>query len=179
MYIAIVGSRACTAEEYKAAYDLGFRLARAGVVVVSGLARGIDSAALLGAVDAGKPAVAVVPTAPIEGVYPRSNDKLAKRIAKAGGVVLTPFQTPCHEAWHLRRRLIERNFLMANYSDAAVVVSDTPFIEGGTSWMVSFCQFLGRPVYRLDSRGCLDLAVMKIRRKVNWQPELPELKGHF
>ncbi len=179
LIIAIVGSRACSAEEQQVAEKLGLTLARRGVVVLSGLARGIDTAALTGVARGGGRAVVVLSTASGEEVYPRSNRNLARQLHLLGGVVVTPFAEPSRDTYVLRRRLIERNFLMALYCDVGIVVQDDPCITGGTAWMVAFCQQLQRPLLRLSSFGGLHLALPSVERRIWWEPELPELSRHI
>src|SRR6185503_12978016 len=82
---AIVGARACSAYGRQVARSLGRELAAAGLVVVSGLARGIDSDAHRGALEAGT-TVAVLGCG-IDRDYPAANRELALQIAAAGLVV--------------------------------------------------------------------------------------------
>jgi DNA processing protein len=105
--VAIVGSRAASAYGLEVASELGKALARAGVVVVSGLARGVDAAAHEGALLAGGPTVAVQACGP-EIVYPAQHRGLARRI-RATGLVLTempPGTPPRAPYFPLRNRLI-------------------------------------------------------------------------
>lgn len=179
MLVAVIGSRACSSKEEQIAHELGEFLAARGCVVLSGLAKGIDTAALSGAVRSAGKAVAVLPISRAEQVYPRGNQSLAADIKAAGGAVVMPFATHCLDVNMLRRRLIERNFLMALYCDVAIVVSDNALIGGGTAWMVAFCQQLQRPIYRLNSAREIDCALLPVARKVWWQPELAELSRHM
>lgn len=87
--VAIVGARAASRAGVAAAEALAGDLARAGVVVASGLARGIDAAAHAGALDAGGTTIAVLGTG-IDCVYPEENATLFDRIATAG-LLLTEF----------------------------------------------------------------------------------------
>jgi DNA processing protein len=84
--VAIVGARACSAYGGQVARTLGRELAGVGLVVVSGLARGIDGAAHRGALEAGSPTVAVLGCG-IDRDYPAAHAELAQRIRGTGLVV--------------------------------------------------------------------------------------------
>jgi len=105
--VAIVGSRAATTYGLDAAYKLAGDLARAGVVVISGLALGIDGAAHRGALEAGGQTVAVLACGP-DRVYPARHRGLARRIECQGAVVSElPLGTqPLPYFFPLRNRLI-------------------------------------------------------------------------
>jgi DNA processing protein len=105
--VAMVGARAPTAYGLATARRLAFDLARAGLAVVSGLARGIDAAAHEGALAAGGATVAFQACGP-ERVYPRQHRALAERIAGQGAVLTElPVGTPPRAAYFpLRNRLI-------------------------------------------------------------------------
>jgi DNA processing protein len=105
--VAIVGARAATGYGRGVARSLAAGLARCGVVVVSGLARGIDAAAHRGALEAGGRTVAVQACGP-DVVYPPEHRSLAERITEAGAVVteLPPGRPPVAAHFPLRNRLI-------------------------------------------------------------------------
>lgn len=84
--IAIVGSRHATPYGRRVAHRLARDLSDAGVVVVSGLARGIDAAAHRGALEGKSPTVAVMATG-LDRIYPPEHAQLAKSIAATGAVV--------------------------------------------------------------------------------------------
>jgi DNA processing protein len=115
--VAVIGARLASQEGLIAAGEIAFDLARAGVVVVSGLARGIDSAAHLGALDGGGRTIAVLGTG-IDRVYPAENDLLTDRIA-ASGLLVTEFPpgTPPDD-WHFPKR----NRIISGLARAVVVV---------------------------------------------------------
>jgi DNA processing protein len=84
--LAIVGSREASLAGSDAAYNLAAEAAKRKVLVVSGLASGIDTAAHLGALDHGGKTIAVMATG-IDRVYPPKNQQLAQRIRERGGLV--------------------------------------------------------------------------------------------
>jgi DNA processing protein len=84
--IAIVGSRRATPYGRRAAHRLARDLSDAGVVVVSGLARGIDAAAHRGALEGTSPTVAVMATG-LDRIYPPEHAELAQAIAASGAVI--------------------------------------------------------------------------------------------
>ena len=84
--IAIVGSRRATPYGGRAAHRLARELSNAGVVVVSGLARGIDAAAHRGALEGPTPTVAVMATG-LDRIYPPEHAELAQAIARTGALL--------------------------------------------------------------------------------------------
>ncbi len=84
--VAIVGARKPTASGIKLARELAADLGASGVTVISGLARGIDTAAHLGCLSANAPTVAVIGTG-LDVPYPTENASLAMEIARTGVVV--------------------------------------------------------------------------------------------
>lgn len=115
--VAVVGTRRPTPYGLAVAEKISLELARAGIVVVSGLARGIDSAAHQGALDAAGPTVAVLGCG-VDVVYPPENRRLAEKIAAAGAVVseYPPGTKP--EPWHFP----VRNRIISGMAKATVVV---------------------------------------------------------
>jgi DNA processing protein len=84
--VAIVGARACSGYGASVARSLGRELAHAGLVVVSGMARGVDGEAHRGALEAGGATVAVLGCG-IDRDYPAAHGELARRIAEPGLIV--------------------------------------------------------------------------------------------
>lgn len=115
--VAIVGSRAASPYAREAAHALAFDLARRGVVIVSGMARGVDGAAHRGALDAGGQTVAVLGCG-IDRVYPGEHRRLRDAIVQHGAVVseLHPEAPPLPHHFPLRNRII------SGLSRAVVVV---------------------------------------------------------
>lgn len=106
--VAIIGSRMCSTYGANAAEMLARDLAIRGICVVSGLARGIDSAAHRGAMRGGGKTVAVLGTG-IDGAYPKENMRLIKEIIDAGGAVVSQFPLgtpPLKDNFPYRNRII-------------------------------------------------------------------------
>jgi DNA processing protein len=115
--VAIVGPRAPTEYGRATARRLAFDLARAGLAIVSGLARGVDAAAHEGALEAGGATIAFQACGP-EQVYPAAHRALAERIAGQGAVVteFPPRTPPLAPYFPLRNRLI------SGLAEAVIVV---------------------------------------------------------
>lgn len=138
--VAIVGARAATPYGRAVAERLARDLAHAGLVVVSGLARGIDAAAHLGALAGPGRTVAVIPSA-LDQVTPATHGELAQRIERAGAVVSEverggPFGPGA---------FVKRNRLIAALAAATVVVEATP--ASGALTTAAVAESLGRLVF--------------------------------
>lgn len=115
--VAVVGARSCSPYGAQVARMLGRELAAAGLVVVSGLARGIDGEAHRGALEAGGLTVAVLGCG-IDRDYPASNAQLSRRIEERG-LVASEYEVGIEPApW----RFPARNRIIAGLSEAVVVV---------------------------------------------------------
>jgi DNA processing protein len=117
--VAIVGARACSAYGAGVARLLGRELAAAGLVVVSGLARGVDGEAHRGALEAGEPGATIaVLGCGIDRVYPAAHARLGAEIAERGLVVseYAPGVPPA--PW----RFPARNRIVAGLAAATIVV---------------------------------------------------------
>ena len=152
--IAIVGSRRSTPYGVRVAERLGASLARVGFTVVSGLARGIDTAAHRGALKAGGRTIAVLANG-LESIYPPENEGLAVEITASGALISESRldQEP-------RAGLFpQRNRLISGISLGVVVVEASP--RGGS---LSTARHAGEqnrevfavpgPIDSLSSRGC-------------------------
>ena len=115
--VAIVGARACSAYGAAVARMVGRELAAAGVVVVSGLARGVDAEAHRGALEASGVTVAVLGCG-IDRDYPAAHAELARRIGERG-LIVSEYAPGIEPApW----RFPARNRIIAGLGRAAVVV---------------------------------------------------------
>jgi DNA processing protein len=138
--VAIVGARSCSSYGAGVARELARELARAGVVVVSGLARGIDGEAHRGTLEGGGRTVAVLGCG-IDRDYPRSHSELARRIRERGAVVseYPPGVEPA--PW----RFPARNRIIAGLCAATVVVEARE--RSGALITADFALELGRDVF--------------------------------
>ncbi len=115
--ISVVGSRKPTQEGKKRAFKLAALLANSGFVVVSGLARGIDTAAHRGAIVTGGNTIGVIGT-PLDHSYPKENAPLQEKIADSHLLVSQfPFGHPIR-----RYNFPARNSVMSGLSLATIIV---------------------------------------------------------
>ncbi len=118
--VAVVGARKCSDYGKEAAYSIAKDLASSGIIVVSGMAVGIDSFAHKGAIDAGGKTIAVLGTGiDEESLYPKENIRLARKIAEYGGAVISEFLpgTP-----GFKQNFPKRNRIIVGLSQAVLVV---------------------------------------------------------
>ncbi len=135
--VAIVGTRQVSAEGAARSRRLARELASAGVVVVSGLAKGVDTEALSSAIESGGRVIAVIGT-PVDRAYPAENKRLQEKIYREHLLIsqFAPSQTV------FPTNFPERNKLMAALSDATAITEagDT----SGTLHQAAECGRLGR-----------------------------------
>ena len=105
--ISVVGSRECSDYGIEATDEICTSLAEKGIVIVSGMARGIDSAAHRSALKSGAKTVAFLGCG-IDVIYPPENDELMRAIAKNGAVMteFAPGTAPYSKNFPIRNRLI-------------------------------------------------------------------------
>lgn len=138
--VAIIGTRTPSAEGLRIASRLSKTLAQKEVIIVSGLARGIDTAAHTAAIEAGGRTIAVLGT-PLSQTYPRENADLQSLIMKSH-LAVSQFD----EGRPVRpQNFVVRNRTMALIADASVIVESG---EGGGSLHQGWEALrLGRPLF--------------------------------
>lgn len=143
--VALVGSRQTTSYGVETARKLGYQLAYVGVTVVSGGARGIDTAAHQGALAAKGRTIAVLGTG-INLVFPPENAELFERIA-VGGAVITqfPFNRPAD-----KQTFPIRNRIVAGMTLGTVVVEAN--LNSGALITANFATDYGRQVFAVPGR---------------------------
>jgi DNA processing protein len=154
--VAVVGTRRPTDGGRAVASRIGASLARAGAVVVSGLAVGIDGASHAAAMDEGAPTVAVLGSGHAR-LYPRAHARLAERIVADGGAVVSELVPDSHPSPSTFPR---RNRLISGLADATVVVEAGT--RSGALITADWALQQGRDLYMVpgsidepQSAGCL------------------------
>ena len=143
--VGIVGSRRTTLYGLATAKKFGAELGRLGFCVVSGLARGIDTAAHDGALSVGGKTIAVVGTG-IDIIYPPENLDLYRRI-EADGAVLSEFPFTRRAD---RQSFAMRNRIVAGICDAMIVVESD--VDGGAMITARFAGEHGRLIFAVPGR---------------------------
>jgi len=185
--VAIVGSRKATLYGQSVARKFGAELAARGFCVVSGLARGIDTAAHEGALEAKGKTVAVLGTG-LDIIFPPENLGLYRKIAETGAILSEfPFGRPAD-----KQSFPMRNRVVCGLSEAVVVVESD--VKGGAMITARFAGEQGRLLFavpgRIDqptSAGCNQLirdgatlltSVEDLLEEIKWQDGRgPEAKG--
>lgn len=139
--VAIVGSRKVTSYGRAVTEKLASELARTGVVIVSGLALGVDAIAHKAALDAGGVTVAVLPSG-LDKIYPSSHHHLAKRIVEQGGTLISEYPAGTRS---YKQNFIARNRLVSGISDAVLITEAAE--KSGTMHTAEFAVKQGRPVF--------------------------------
>lgn len=139
--IAIVGTRKATAAGLTIAQKMSSELVKAGVVIVSGMALGIDAAAHEGALAHHGKTVAVLACG-LDTFYPRQNEQLALRILKNGGAIISEY-APGSPA--LQQRFLERNRITSGLANGVLVI-ESP-MRSGVKSTVRFAVEQNREVF--------------------------------
>lgn len=143
--VAIVGSRRTTLYGQTVAKTFAVELSRLGFCVVSGLARGIDTAVHDGALSVGGKTAAVLGTG-VDLIYPPENLELYRRIA-ADGAILSEFPFGRRAD---RQSFAMRNRIVAGMSEATIVVESD--VDGGAMITARFAGEQGRLIFAVPGR---------------------------
>lgn len=139
--IAIIGSRDCSYYGERATKDFSFNLAKENVCIVSGLARGIDSFAHIGALNAKGKTIAVIGSG-LDNIYPRENVKLAQSIIENNGLIISEYPLSTKP---LKQHFPARNRIISGLSDGVLVTEARK--NSGTNITVNFALEQGKEVY--------------------------------
>lgn len=179
--IGMVGSRSSTDYGMQTAGKMSYALAASGLTIVSGMARGIDTASHLGALKAGGRTIAVLGSG-LDVPYPASNRELMKKIELSGAVISEfPFGTPPN-----KENFPKRNRIISALSFGVIVVEAA--LDSGSLITVGYALEQGKEVFAVPgsvtsrtSKGTNDL-IKKGARLVENAGEVieelrPQLKG--
>ena len=157
--VAIVGTRQATPYGVTTARRFGRELADAGCTIISGLARGIDTAAHWGALDAGGRTLAVLGFG-MACLYPEENVELAEQISNGHGALISEFPMNMRPS---RTTFPQRNRIVAAWSRATLVV-EAPGRSGSIHTATMAAEEYGHsvfaipgPITQLGSSGCHSL----------------------
>jgi DNA processing protein len=139
--IGIVGSRKFTPYGRAVTSQLSGALARHGVVIVSGLALGIDSLAQQACISAGGQTVAVLP-AGLDRIYPRTHTQLASKIIETGGLLLTEYPAGSEP---YKVNFLARNRIIAALSEGLLIPEAA--VRSGSLNTARVALELGIPVF--------------------------------
>jgi DNA processing protein len=115
--VAIVGSRSVTPYGRQVTIQLATKLAEQGIVIISGLALGVDAIAHQAALDAGGLTIAVLPSS-VDTIYPASNRSLAERIVSQGGALVSEYG---EDEPAFKQNFVARNRLVAGLGQAVLI----------------------------------------------------------
>jgi DNA processing protein len=115
--VAIVGTRKISAYGKEVTIRLAGELAEQGVVIISGLAYGVDATAHQAALEAGGLAIAVLP-GPLERILPAHNRWLAKQIVEEGGALVSEYSP---DEVTFKQNFVARNRLVSGLADAVLI----------------------------------------------------------
>lgn len=139
--ISVVGCRECSKYGIKAAEYFSYELAKRGVAIVSGLAKGIDSYSHIGCLSAKGNTIAVVANG-LDVVYPKENEVLMNKIIEDGGAILSEY--PCMQKPD-KMNFPARNRIISGLSKGVIVIEAKK--KSGTLITVDFALEQGREVF--------------------------------
>jgi len=141
LFVAVVGTHEATAEGIEKAVEIGKALAKEKVVVVSGFARGIDSAAHIGAIREGGKTYAIF-GAGLNNIYPSENVSLAEQITNSGALITEyNLNVPVKVG-----QLMARNRIVVGLSQA-VIIAEVNEESPGTMDAVNIAIKQGKPLF--------------------------------
>jgi len=151
--VAIVGSRKVSAYGRSVTMQIAGELARQGIVIVSGLALGVDGLAHRAALEAGGLTLAVLP-GPIETIYPSSHTALARQIIDSGGALVSeyPAGTPAYKP-----NFVARNRIVAGLSDVLLITEAA--LKSGSLHTARFALEQGKDVLAVPGNIASEMSV--------------------
>jgi DNA processing protein len=151
--VAIVGSRTISAYGRQVTMELAGKLAEQGVVIISGLALGVDGVAHRAALEAGGLAIAVLPS-PLDYIVPVTNRRLARDILDQGGALVSEYEPG---SITFKQNFVARNRLVSGLADAVLITEAGE--KSGSLYTADFGVKQGKDVLAVPgniySSGCI------------------------
>lgn len=151
--LAVIGSRNYSKESK----DHCFRIIKdlpQDIIIVSGLARGIDAIAHASALKTGKATIAALPCG-IEKIYPKENESLADKIVEKGGLLISEYPSKTKPT---KFSFIQRDRITAGLSDAILVIEAQ--MKSGTMHTVKFAEEQGKTIYAVPGSEGTDYLIL-------------------
>lgn len=139
--IAIIGSRVCTKEGEKLAEKFAKELSKSGICIISGMAKGIDTAAHIGALKAGGKTIAVL-GAGLNHIFPKENKGLFAQIIQNNGAVITEYSQNLKPQ---AERFIKRNRIVSGLSLGVLIIEAKH--RSGTAITANFARIQGKKIF--------------------------------
>ena len=158
---AIVGNRDATYFALSKARSISRELASHGYTIISGLARGIDREAHLGALDSDR-GTTIATLAWLDPVYPPEHNELSYEIERRGGVISEMFKEPKVDRSYSRygrSRFVYRNRIISGLSNFLIAIESGS--DGGTIWQVELALAQNKRVYTLEPQDKTNQEKMK------------------
>ena len=158
--IGVIGPRKASVKGLKLSYEVASLLAKKNFIIINGLALGIDTQAIMGALDNNGRVICVLPW--LFPLTPKSNEKIARKILEHSGVLISEY--PLKPSWvsntTLKRYFILRNRIIAALSDALVVIEIAESSKG-TINCIKYARKYRRKIFYLE-RGRLSNSIQEI-----------------
>lgn len=139
--VAMVGCRECSKYGEYVSKKFSYELAKKGICIISGMAKGIDSYSHLGCIGAGGKTIAVLGSG-IDQIYPKENTALYNQILKTGGLILSEYVIGTKPT---KLNFPARNRIISGVSDSVIVVEAKE--KSGTLNTVDFALEQGKDVF--------------------------------
>lgn len=143
--IAIIGSRENTKYGEEMAKKFAKELSLKGFIIISGMAKGIDSFSHIGCIESGGNTIAVLPSG-LNNIYPDENKELFKQIIKNNGLVVTEYEENEKES---SKKFLERNRIVSGLAIGTLVIEGGH--RSGTSVTAKLTKEEGKNVFCIPS----------------------------
>ncbi|MBD3212866.1 MAG: hypothetical protein GF311_09680 [Candidatus Lokiarchaeota archaeon] len=146
--VSIVGSRNCSFYAHIKTREIAKDLAKAGFVIISGLARGVDLEAHIGALEGGGKTIAI-PGSGLNELYPREHQEIVKDIIKKGALI-SEFGLDQKVRKYM---LVKRNRIISGLSKASLIIEGG--LDSGTTHEIKFAQKQEKKIFALKPENQL------------------------